>query len=339
MDYVADYALNGLLMDLSEFKDFSDAAATIDGRLVKKTLAPDMTHRFHALPVTMQTWMFIANTTLLGELGYSQTSIPGTYEELLGMARDIRERFHQKDIHLLDREIFYSSNQSITRYLPFMGKAFSAKAKPRLDSTATENFIRKLAKLYDYCGTRAEGTLSLFSESKALFRLSATHLALLDPFLGDARVQSYPLPSFSSGSTETVVHGSYSGIISSPVKDKLHKEAAWGFIKFLLSKDAQIHLLNNASSLPARSDLYSEVLATNLDVARFFEYALKYGRPSMDVPGNAATHKIILTTFHRALNAPKRIRTILRDGQMLLDDYQISGHPPPRINNNVFFNA
>jgi ABC-type glycerol-3-phosphate transport system substrate-binding protein len=344
MDYVADYAFAGLLMDLSEFKDFSDVAMKIDGRLVRKTLSPDNTPCQHALPVGMTSWMFIANISLMSKLGYSPTVIPGSYEELMRMARDVRERFPKKDLYLLDREMFYSSSQSIMRYLPFMRKRFSEGGggdvlPPLLDSSLVEDFIRKLSELYGACGMREEGTISLFSNSKALFRLSATHFALLDPALGDARVQSYPLPVFSENSGGTVVHGAYAGIVASSVKDRLTKETAWSFIKHLLSRDGQMRLLRMASSLPARSDLYAEVLASHTGVARFFEYALKYGEPSMDIPGNAVTHKIILKTFHRALESPSRIRSVLRDGQMLLDDYQVSGRSIRKIRNDVFFNA
>jgi len=196
-----------------------------------------------------------------------------------------------------------------------------------INTPACAEFLHWLRKVYKYAGVASdlkEG--DLFHNSKAVFRLSAAEFSSSDDY------QPIPFPAYSSESrTCTVIHGGFVGIAADSVKSSSEKEAAWLFVKYLVSQDVQSVLCEKLKMIPSRTDMYSEINSSGLFMEDLYDYALRYGMPTFDIPRNDDFHSTIQNSFIRAISGKCGVEQALSEAQNLLDVY-LSDNIPAESN-------
>jgi ABC-type glycerol-3-phosphate transport system substrate-binding protein len=325
--YLADAARRGGLAALDDFSDLLDVSMCLDGRLMYQTANAWGEWHIHGLPVQIASWMMIANQSLLRELGVALPERPITWEEFYEVCRCVSERGARNGIRGVSLELTQPS-QSITRFLPYLYSANGGKPvidardfEPHLDAPGNDAFLGFLRRLWKDGLCHDDPRIEKFLGGKAAFRLSVTKESIegARQHMPQGEFVALPLPVFSVGSASyTVIRGEFVGILANTVRNRQERQAAWEFIKFLLSPEAQEIAFREAGDIPARSDLAPMVHAAGGLEGRFLDYGLHHGLAAFDVPGNAQAHGIIQDAMLRAATGALSPAQALAEGQARL---------------------
>lgn len=322
--YVADMAQRDGLLALDDFDDWTDVALPLQDRLIYRTANSSGNRAVHALPVQLSSWMMLVNQSLLKGLGVALPGAPLDWEGFLDFSRAIGQRGESRGTRGVCQDIV-GQNQFVTRYLPFF---FTANGhRPVIDadsgevslaSPGNEACLEFFRRLYEENLCHVDSSIQSFYEKRCAIRLSVVPMSVRQAMsrMPAAQLEPVPLPlAYKSATPATVLRGEFVGIMATPRHDRRERRAAWEFVKYLLSPDAQEIAFRTAQMLPARKDMVGVVSTSDEPERTFLEYGLRCGLPTFDVPGNAYVHRLIQSAIIRAMIGECSPRQALTEAQ------------------------
>jgi len=333
--YLADYSKEGLLLPLDPFGDLADVASGLDGRLFYRTPDAQGEWRVHGLAAEMGSWMMVANRSLLKEMGLTAPDSTTTWEQFRHLCDEITRRGAKRGIRAIGLGILHGV-QSITRFLPYFYSTNGGRLLVNAESAEAElNTPGNVAALEFLCRLCRSGFCHLdrayetFLDSKAVFGLSVLpgFLAMTRRRMPDADIVALPFPTPNkSAAAHTVIRGSFLAILAGTVRSRKEKLAAWEFLKFLVSAEAQGIAFAESGALPARADMARSVAARGGVLRQFCEYGMQHGLPTFDVPRNGDIHHVIRRAMVRAVLAECDPAQALAEAQEFLRAYVLPMH-------------
>lgn len=310
LTYAADYSSQGLLVPFDAFDDFADVAQEVDGRLVARTPDEFGVPRVHAMPVQSGTWMAVANRTLLRSVGLDLPAEEMDWQAFETLCRQIGESGRAAGVHALSLE-FTAGIQFMTRFFPYLLSANGGclpvdaeKGEACLTCPGNDRFLGLIRRLHE-CGAAASDCAGEdFLHGRSVFRMS-----VIDGFFASARERmrgcdlvALPIPTADAGAEpRTILRGQFLGALAATMRTGRDLDAAWRFVKFLVSPEAQEVALRSLRELPVRPDLAPLVAEVGGEGMRFWRYGMRHGVPTFDVPRNLEIHGLIQQCMDRAL--------------------------------------
>lgn len=335
--YVADYAKGDALLALDEFGDLVDTTSGLCDRLIYRTENGSGRRLLHALPVQFDTWMMFANASLIRRLGLKLPNHPMTWASFEKLCGQITAEGGGQGIRAIQFDLMFG-RQTVTRFFPYFYSANGGRQlidpetrEARLSSDGNARFVEYLVRLYQkgYCHSEQKG--HSFLDKKAAFLLSrpSCAMALYAARLPEEDITALPIPVVEKGVRAcTVIRGEYAGILSNTLHNQPEKQAAWAFLKHLVSPEAQQMAYAIAGSFPVRPALGLALTEGDTGAAARFEYGIRHGIPTFDVAKNDEIHSIIRRVLMRALRGNCSAARALAEGQEMLEVYEPSrkGH-------------
>ncbi len=328
--YHADYAKRGAMLALDQFIDLVDIASAVDGRLFYRTMNHEGDRYVHALPVQLGAWMMMANRTLIERLGLSLPDRKTTWEAFLALCEEITKRGAGEDIRAIQLDVMHGV-QTITRFLPYFYSANGGemlvhplKGEVHLNSAGNVRALDFLATLCQRNLCHLQHQSTAFLSGRAAFALSVVDAGTrsMQAQMPDAEIVALPFPSPKrSTPAHTVIRGDFVGILAKTVHNRPEKQAAWEFIKFMLSPEGQELQFRHGNGLPVRADMAPKVADAGGLLQQHFDYGLRYGLPIFDVPRNDDVHNILRSVILRAIRGECPAAQALSEGQKLLESY------------------
>jgi len=256
-----DYTRAGGLVAFDKFSDFDSVMTSrVPDELLETFRSPDGS--IYQIPWKTNPVMMIYNKRILGELGYEEP--PRTYSEFLKIGRELaglREKNKSFDVWMGQRDIRPIWWQRFFDYLPFYIAASGGKT---LFDNHTVAFVNE----------RAEAVMAFFRDCYRDKVFPRTFSHQQDPFLLEKMatnfagpwqiptIQRYaphiefgvaPLPVPDNYEGPIYTYGDFKNI--SIFSNTRHPEAAWEFVKFLVTPEHDFALLEIANQIPVRGDL------------------------------------------------------------------------------------
>lgn len=310
LTYAGDYASQGLLAPFDGFEDFADVAGQVDPRLIARTPDESGVKRVHAMPVQAGVWMMVANRTLLRTLGLdlpAETMDWGAFEALCA---EIAQRGRSAGVNALSLE-FAAGIQFMTRFFPYLLSANGGRlpvdpvsGQVQMTCPGNARFLGLLRRLYVCGAAGTDNAGEAFLNKRSVFRLSVIHgfSDTAREHMPGCEIVSLPIPVAEAGSEPcTILRGHFVGALVSTMRTARDLQAAWEFVKFLVSAEAQEVLLGELHELPVRPDLADKVEVSGGEDARFWRYGMRHGVPTFDVPRNVEIHGLIQQCMDRTM--------------------------------------
>ncbi|MHC4873898.1 MAG: extracellular solute-binding protein [Planctomycetota bacterium] len=327
MHYTADAAGAGYLLPLESFTDFSEVTSAIEGRLIGRYFGSEGGKKVYSLPLNSGSRMMLVNMSLFKRLGFSEADFPETRQEFLALCKLILK--NKSGVKPLDFDMAYGT-QTFTRFLPYVlsaekceNRMYADDKSVNLTTEGCRAFAEFLRQLFDCrCFSNNQEEQNFF-DGRAVFFFSGimNSIDVTERKIPDCEIRSIPFPRFDIESEHTtVIHGEYAAILKNSIHSDEEKEAAWRFLKFLISYKTQKLLCEKLEMLPSRTDLYASVEKCRPAIKNFYDYGSKYGCPYIDVPGNYFFNKVALKTFLQAA-VHGNIDSTLQNGQDLINSY------------------
>jgi ABC-type glycerol-3-phosphate transport system substrate-binding protein len=322
INYFANDAILGKLLPLDDFKDLSDVAVLLDGRLFRRMKGPYGELRHYAIPIQTSSWMMTVNLKLLDKMGLSESDIPSTWADFLDISKKIYNAGHEKGIYPFDME-FFNYPMSMMRYMPYIFSAGNGRnivneqGEIDIDNQAWCDFLKWMKSLYSY---KAPADIP-YNElnRRTVFKFSAdTGFFSYNNDMDAMRPVPFPLRSSNDRTCSVISYGCV-GLAANTFKNNDEKEAAWLFIKHLVSKDLQMAMYNEQKMLPIRSDLYPEIHMDNPDLAKLYDYGMKFGLSAFDLPNNDEIHTTIRNLFIKTISGISDIEESVKEAKTLLE--------------------
>lgn len=279
---VNDFVRAGGLVALDEFADFDS--------LLQSRIDPDLHDQFrsddghfHQIPWKSNPVMMLYNRRLLREAGFDHP--PRTYSEYLAAGQRISTDLNGDGQR--DRWMGYRDIRPIwwQRYFDFYsfyiaasgGMTFYRGGEPALDEAATEQVLRFFADVYEngyFPQTTYQGS-PFIAERIATEFTGPYNIAWMEENAPPELEYGYaPLPVPDDLPPPHYTYGDFKNIVifaNSP-----HREESWEFVKFLVSRQADLRLLEVTRQIPVRQNLledslYAGFFADNPNVVPFAE--------------------------------------------------------------------
>jgi ABC-type glycerol-3-phosphate transport system substrate-binding protein len=328
--YHAEYAKRGAMLPLDQFSDLVDAATALDGRLFYRTMNQAGDWHVHALPVQLAVWKMMGNRSLVEGLGLSMPDAQTTWDEFIELCEEITRRGKKENIRAIQLGIM-DGIQTITRFLPYFYTANGgqrlvdpAVGEAHLNSPGNIKALEFLATLCQRDLCHLEPQSDAFQAGRAAFGLSMadTGIVYRQKSMPDSDVVALPFPLPSRDAVaHTAIHGDFVGVLSETIRSREERQAAWEFVKFLVSAEAQTIQFREGHLLPTRADLAPLVANEGGLLAQHLEYGLRHGVPTFDVPRNGDIHNIVRNAMVRAMRGECTAAQALAEGQELLQAY------------------
>lgn len=321
INYFANDAILGKLLPLDDFKDLSDIAVVLNGRLFRRTKGPLGESHYYAIPIQTASWMMTVNLKLLSDMGFKEEDIPSTWNDFLIISKKIYDKGHEKGIFPFDME-FFNYPMSMMRYMPYIYSAANGKnivdanGKIDIDSTAWCDFLSWMKTLYPYKAHPDIPNSEL--NNRTVFKFSIdTGFFSYNNEIGTFKAVPFPLRSLNDRPCGLIGYGCV-GLAANTFKNNDEKDAAWLFIKYLVSREFQIEMYKEQKTLPIRSDLYPEIQMGNANLTELYDFGMKYGLPAFDLPNNDEVHAIIRNLFIKTISGISDIEESVKEAKMLL---------------------
>lgn len=296
-DWLVGAIKEGLVVDLTSYIDNADKAIALDNKddiLEGLRKGVEIDGGIYGMPFNKSTEVLWYNKTLFDEL---QLEVPKTFEELKEVSKTI---FEKKNIAGVG---FDSLSNYYTTYLQNKGVAFDEN----LDVTGD---LSKEACNYYFEGIKG-----------GYFRIAGTDKYLSGPF-GNEQVAMY----VGSNAGETYVKEGVSGkfeyaVAPYPAEQSVQqgtdiymfneaseeqKSAAWEYLKYLTSKDAQVEWATKTGYMPIRKSAIESDAYKNSDsaIAPILAEATKnlYSRPLKD--GSQTAYNDVGAMLEALLSSP-----------------------------------
>ncbi len=321
INYFANDAILGKLLPLDDFDDISDVAVLLDGRLFRRKKGHLGELRHYAIPIQTASWMMTVNSKLLADMEFNESDIPSTWADFLAISKKIYKRGHAKGIFPFDME-FFNYPMSMMRYMPYVFSAGGGRSlvdehgKIDIDNQAWCDFLKWMKSLYPYKAPPNiphdelnNRTVFNFSVGTGFFSYN-NDMDVIKPI-------PFPLRSPDDRVCGVISYGCV-GLAANTFKNNHEKEAAWLFIKFLLSRDFQIEMYKEQKIFPIRSDLYPEIHVGNANLAKLYDFGMNYGLPAFDLQNNDEVHTTIRNLFIKTISGISDIEESVKEAKMLL---------------------
>lgn len=307
---INDIVRAGGVLSLDGFADFDS--------LMQNRIPPDLLERFRSsdghfyqIPWKSNPIMMQYNVRLFREAGWS--SPPRTYDEFLTAAESISRdldgdgRFDRwigyRDIQPIWHQRFfdyYSFYLGATR-----GASLFENGILKIDTTASTNVFAFFGELYSrnfFPKTKFQSN-AFISEQIATEFTGPWNIAWLEKNAPPDLEYAYaplPVPTGHTGSVHT--YGDYKNIAIFSNTD--HPDEAWQFAKYLVSKEADLLLLELSTQIPIRRNLTSDTTFADFfernPKVRTFAEQVSHTRGVEDVEGFAELLDAIAQQFEAA---------------------------------------
>lgn len=267
---VDDFVRAGALVALNTFSDFDSlSAARFPDGTVGRFQARDGS--IYQIPWKTNPIMMLYNRKIFRDAGIE--SPPQTYSEFLAAAKLISKDLDGDGQH--DRWMGYRDIRPIwhERRFDFFasyvgasgGRTFFSDGELDIDTAASNKVFRFFQTIY------ADGhfPLSTFQGSPLLSRKTATEFTgpwqltwLEQNAPPDFEYGFAPLPRPDDAPENPYTFGDFKSIAI--FGNTQHPDAAWAFAKYLVSREADLLLLEIAGQIPVRKDLLSDSLFADL---------------------------------------------------------------------------
>lgn len=263
---VNDFVRADGIVALDGFADFDSLfQSRVDSALHDQFRSAD--GHFHQLPWKSNPVMMLYNRKLLREAGLDAP--PATYSEYLAAAEHISQDLDGDGQR--DRWMGYRDIRPIwwQRYFDFYafyiaasnGKTFFENGEPALDRDATETVLSFFRDVYAggyFPVTTYQGS-AFIAERIATEFTGPYNIAWMEENAPRGLEYGYaPLPAPDDMPGPHYTYGDYKNIVIFANSD--HPEESWEFVKYLVSRQADLRLLEITRQIPVRKDLLSDSL-------------------------------------------------------------------------------
>jgi multiple sugar transport system substrate-binding protein len=261
-----EYTRAGGLIPLDQFPDFDSVAAARVPRELLETFRTDGSH-YYQFPWKTNPVMMFYNRVLLREAGV--TVVPRIYSEYLAAGRKVtrdRDGDGQIDIWFGERDIRPIWWQRLFDFFPFYiaasgGQTLFREGEPDFVNDAGTRVLEFFQECYRqklYPLTFFQGGDPFLLEKKATHFAGPWEIATLQRFAPkmDYGVVPLPIPDGHQGPVYT--YGDYKNIAIFSTTS--HPKEAWKFVKFIITAEHDLLLLEIANQIPVRGDLLTNPL-------------------------------------------------------------------------------
>jgi multiple sugar transport system substrate-binding protein len=280
-----DYTQAGGLLPLDRFADFDSVVPDRTPHRLLDTFRSADGH-FYQLPWKTNPVMMFYNIELLEEGGVHE--VPLTYSRYLAAARAVtrdRDGDGTIDVWMGERDIRPIWWQRLFDFYPFYiaaseGKTLFTGGRVSFDDRYAEEvfaFFQTCYRHQYYPKTFFQGGDPFFLGRKATHFAGPWQIAAIHKFAPGMRFGVAPLPVPDDHQGPVYTSGDYKNIAI--FGNTKHPRESWEFVKFLISADHDLLLLELCNQIPVRGDLLTNTLFTgyfrrNPLMVRFAEQAV-----------------------------------------------------------------
>ncbi len=264
-----DYTQSGGLIPLDSFGDFDSVASSRIPRELLATFRSADGH-YYQLPWKSNPVMMFYNLRLFREAGVEQ--VPRTYSEYFSAAQKITRDTNgdgQIDVWMGERDTRPIWWQRLFDFYPFYIAASGGKTLFSNGVTAFDNEdAQKVFGFFQECYSRKYFPRTFFQGGDPFdLEIKATHfagpweVAHLQKFVPFLQFGIAPLPVPDGHVGPVYTSGDFKNI--SIFSTTLHPKESWEFVKYLVTAQHDLMLLEICNQIPVRGDLESNPLFTD----------------------------------------------------------------------------
>ncbi len=261
-----DYTDAGGLLALDRFPDFDSVMSARMPRAMLESFQSEDGH-YYQVPWKTNPVMTFYNKRLLAAVGF--TTPPRTYSQFIAMGKVVTRDTSgdgQPDIWMSERDIRPIWWQRLFDFFPFYiaasgGRTLFVRGQVAFNNPAAEEVFGFFQACYGdgiFPRTYFQGGDPFLLEKKAIHWAGPWEVAAIQkfaPFL-DYDVTSLPVPDGYQGPVYT--YGDFKNI--SVFSTTTHPREAWEFVKFLITAEHDLLLLELSDQIPVRGDLSTNPL-------------------------------------------------------------------------------
>lgn len=260
---IGDFVRSGGVLALDQFAGFDSLMSDrVPTELADQFRSDD--GRFYQLPWKTNPTMMLYNRDMLAEAGYEHP--PRTYSEYLDAAARITADLDGDG--QTDRWMGYRDIRPIwwQRYFDFYsfyigasgGRTLFRAGEPALDTTAAATVFDFFGSVYRngyFPLTTYQG--SAFAATKIATEFTGPYnIAWMEENAPDLNYGYAPLPAPDGHTGPLYTYGDFKNIVI--FSNTEHPEEAWRFVRFLVSREADMRLLETTRQIPVRRDLLDD---------------------------------------------------------------------------------
>ncbi len=280
-----EYTQAGGLVALDKFSDFDSIAAA----RIPKDLLPifkNSNGHFYQMPWKTNPVMMFYNIGMLKAAGVE--NVPRTYSEYYAAAKKVTrdtDNDGQFDIWMGERDIRPIWWERLFDVYPFYIGATNGETLFKNDSVAFQNVdAEKVFGFFQHCYDKGYFPRTFFQggdpfllEKKATHFAGPWEIATLSKFAPNIHFDVAPLPVPDDHQGPVYTSGDYKNIAIFSTSE--HPKEAWEFVKFLVTAEHDLLMLEITNQVPVRGDLltnplYARYFSKNPMMVKFAEQAV-----------------------------------------------------------------
>ena len=280
-----EYTQAGGLVALDKFSDFDSIAAA----RIPKGLLPifkNSNGHFYQMPWKTNPVMMFYNIGMLKTAGVDK--VPRTYSEYYAAAKKVTrdtDNDGQFDVWMGERDIRPIWWERLFDVYPFYIAATNGETLFKNDSVAFQNSdAEKVFGFFEECYSRGYFPRTFFQggdpfllEKKATHFAGPWEIATIAKFAPNIHFDVAPLPVPDDHQGPVYTSGDYKNIAIFSTTE--HPKEAWEFVKFLVTAEHDLLMLEITNQVPVRGDLltnplYAHYFSKNPMMVKFAEQAV-----------------------------------------------------------------
>lgn len=261
-----DYTTSGGLIPLDAFADFDSVSLARMPRDLRESFRSADGH-FYQFPWKTNPVMMFYNIRLLREAGVE--TVPRTYSEYFAAGKRVSRDTNgdgQIDVWMGERDVRPIWWQRLFDFYPFYIAASGGKTLFDAGEIAFDNEdARSVFAFFQECYSRGYFPRTYFQggdpfdlEKKATHFAGPWEVAHLEKFVPSMRYGVAPLPVPDDHDGPVYTSGDYKNIAI--FSTTAHPAESWEFVKFLVSAQHDLMLLEICNQIPVRGDLRTNTL-------------------------------------------------------------------------------
>jgi len=339
----ARYAACGLLEPLDQFPDFDVVTAPMVKKLCYSTKNAQAQEHPHALPYIASSRMMLINKKIAVSCGLNIYNPPATWDDLMEWFETIRRNKAKANGRISGTILpLWLPWYGIIQYLPLYWMLADQSdlldietCRANFHSSAGREWFRFFREIYEreFCLRQLDGTESPFLKGETAIEISETSIFAkycrekVPPV--DYVVAPIPVPRQGVRPC-TVLGARYLGIFSGAIENNSEREAAWRWIKFMISEETQRKIAGSITSLAVRWDV-GDSFQEGTDMPKFHD-CMKYGKIQPDHPYIKEVLHFLMEALKSATvgtlsveqaleTAEKQVNTLLQIGKPERDEF------------------
>lgn len=261
-----EYTRAGGLLRLDQFSDFDSVISTRTPQDLLKTFLSDDGH-YYQMPWKTNPVMMFYNVRMFEEAGVNE--VPRTYSEFLAAAKKLTRDLDgdgQIDVWAGERDIRPIWWQRLFDFFPFYiaatgGHTLFEAGMPAFGNDAAKNVFEFFQRCYArgyFPRTFFQGGDPFILERKATHFAGPWQIATMQKLAPHVRYAVAPLPVPDSSEGPVYTYGDYKNI--AVFSNTRHPQESWEFVRFLVTAQHDLLLLDITNQIPVRGDLTSNPL-------------------------------------------------------------------------------